>query len=375
MLRSARRHHPEPRRHVGLPAARARRSPILSGENPLDLCQNGASRMHLRRIDCGASGRQTPVAAYFARRTHRRRLASAPKAVAEIGFGYLAGAVRFLRGRYGGRGVSQCSTRSRRSGFCPDVEPVTEVGVAGRRAGGHLQHPAQRIYDPAIRLLLRSFRALRFGLESRLLLRPGARISHQDDGCVFARRDRRSLCRRHAGARRRPGRHGASSSKRPSAGDCCRRAGSPSSASRANCPPSSSATICRNRAWRSSARPRLARRRRISRRRSRARRRDGARAAPRRHLDRGSMVADARSSKHASTRSCARRPKFISGPEAILDRFSEAEVAQARADLQPQSDAPSAVAAAAYRKTRLRYDARGDRRSSCWRRCSPSWRC
>ena len=81
----------------------------------------GASAAALR-----AARRQSP--AYFARRGHRRRLASAPKVVAEIGFGYLAALIDFCAIVLAAA-ASNTIYKLATFGLFPDVEPVTEVGI------------------------------------------------------------------------------------------------------------------------------------------------------------------------------------------------------------------------------------------------------
>jgi Undecaprenyl-phosphate glucose phosphotransferase len=81
----------------------------------------GASTSALR-----AARRQTPR--YIARRARRRRLASAPKAVAEFGFGYLAALCDFCTIVLAGS-LSNLIYKVATFGLLPDVEPVTEVSV------------------------------------------------------------------------------------------------------------------------------------------------------------------------------------------------------------------------------------------------------
>jgi Undecaprenyl-phosphate glucose phosphotransferase len=67
--------------------------------------------------------------AYSARRAHRRRLANAPKVLVEIGFGYLAAFCDFcaiVLAAVASNVIYKLAT----FGLLPDVEPVTEVGVA-----------------------------------------------------------------------------------------------------------------------------------------------------------------------------------------------------------------------------------------------------
>jgi Undecaprenyl-phosphate glucose phosphotransferase len=81
----------------------------------------GASTTALR-----AARRQSP--AYFARRSRRRRLANAPKAVAEFGFGYLAALFDFCAIVLAAA-ASHTIYKFVTFGLFPDVEPVTEIGV------------------------------------------------------------------------------------------------------------------------------------------------------------------------------------------------------------------------------------------------------
>ena len=64
----------------------------------------------------------------IAHRAHRRRSASAPKAVAEFGFGYLAALCDFCTIVLAGGAASGIYNFAAR-GLLPDVEPVTEVSV------------------------------------------------------------------------------------------------------------------------------------------------------------------------------------------------------------------------------------------------------
>lgn len=70
--------------------------------------------------------RQSP--ADSARRIHRRRLASAPKALAEIGFGWLAAFCDFCAVALAAA-ASKVIYKLATFGLFPDVEPVTELGV------------------------------------------------------------------------------------------------------------------------------------------------------------------------------------------------------------------------------------------------------
>jgi Undecaprenyl-phosphate glucose phosphotransferase len=82
----------------------------------------GASTAALR-----TARRQSPAA--VARRSYRRRLASAPKAVAEIGFGYLAALVDFCAIVLAAA-ASSTIYKLATFGLLSDVEPVTQVGMA-----------------------------------------------------------------------------------------------------------------------------------------------------------------------------------------------------------------------------------------------------
>jgi Undecaprenyl-phosphate glucose phosphotransferase len=82
---------------------------------------DGATSATLR-----AARRQSP--AYLARRVRRRRLASAPKAVAEIGFGYLAALFDFCAIVIAA-GASHNLYQIATFGLLPVAEPVTEIGV------------------------------------------------------------------------------------------------------------------------------------------------------------------------------------------------------------------------------------------------------
>ena len=81
----------------------------------------GASTAELQ-----AARRQS--AAYLARRNLQRRLASAPKAIAEIGFGYLAASFDFCA-IVMAAAASHTIYKMATWGLLADVEPVTEVGI------------------------------------------------------------------------------------------------------------------------------------------------------------------------------------------------------------------------------------------------------
>jgi Undecaprenyl-phosphate glucose phosphotransferase len=92
------------------------------------LCRNGALEMPSAGASAALQAARRRSPAYFARRNHRRRLASAPKAVAEIGFGYLAALFDFCA-IVVAAAAADTLYKLATFGLLPIVEPVTEVGI------------------------------------------------------------------------------------------------------------------------------------------------------------------------------------------------------------------------------------------------------
>jgi Undecaprenyl-phosphate glucose phosphotransferase len=108
-------------RRRGVEAQRQRRN-----RNIVPKWSNGMPSAAASATALRAARRQS--AAQFAQRNFRRRLASAPKDIAEIGFGYLAAIFDFCA-IVMAAGASHVIYKYATLGLLPDVEPVTEVGI------------------------------------------------------------------------------------------------------------------------------------------------------------------------------------------------------------------------------------------------------